>query len=231
MNQAPRPQQQERRRHKRITPPNVRVRCVSGEFDDLTGGVNFAKRLLNLGKGGMCIETTGRLRAGITMSIEVRFDDFGGSLRTKAQMIWVDTLKEGAAETYVAGFRFIGPELTASVREFLDGGRGSMIASRRQAEYVELKEKAEIRKAGAARKPWSAPKKTAVGLFAVIFLYVAGFGGLVTIGRREAPSGTHYRYLGPESKGGGLEEGLATLYSPMTWLLRRAGVDLTYDRP
>jgi hypothetical protein len=222
---------QERRRHRRLSPANVRVRLVSGEFDDLTNGVNFAKRLVNIGRGGMGVETTGRLRPGITLSTEVRFDDFGGSLRAKAQLIWVDTVKQGGLEIYLAGLRFIGPELTASVREFLDGGRGSMIASRRQAEYVDLKEKAEARKAAAVRKPWGAPQKTAVGLLALILLYVAGFGGIVTLGRRESPSGIHYRYLGPQSQGGGLEEGLDTLYSPLAWILRRAGMDLTYDRP
>lgn len=223
MNDAGRPQQ-ERRRHSRLSPPNVKVRCVSGEYDDLTNGVNFARRLINVSLGGMCIETTGRLRAGVRMSADIRFEDIGGALRTQAQLIWVETLKEGAAETYVAGFRFIGPELSSTVREFLDGGRASMIVTKRQAEYKDLKHKSEERKAGLGRKKWSAPKKTAAGLLLLIFFYIAGFGGLVTMGRKESPTGVHFQYptWAPQ-------EGMTTLYSPLYWALRKAGVDLTLD--
>jgi hypothetical protein len=156
------------------------------------------------------------------MSAEIRFDDFGGALRTQAQLLWTDTLKEGAAETYIAGFRFIGPELTSAVREFLEGGRASLIVNKRQAEYVDLKQKADTRKAAAGRKKWSAPKKTAAGLLLLIFFYLAGFGGLVTLGRQESPTGVHFRYptWAPQ-------EGITTLYSPLYWALRKAGVDLT----
>jgi hypothetical protein len=223
MNDSKRPAQ-ERRRHRRLSPPNVRVRCVSGEYDDLVNGVNFARRLINIGLGGMCIETTGRLRAGVKMSAEIRFDDFGGALRTQAQLLWTDTLKEGAAETYIAGFRFIGPELTSAVREFLEGGRASLIVNKRQAEYVDLKQKADTRKAAAGRKKWSAPKKTAAGLLLLIFFYLAGFGGLVTLGRQESPTGVHFRYPAWAP-----QEGMTTLYSPLYWALRKAGVDLTFD--
>jgi len=223
MNDAARPQQ-ERRRHRRLSPPNVRVRCVSGEYDDLTSGVNFARRLLNIGLGGMCVETTGRLRSGVKMSAELRFDDFGGALRTQAQLVWTDTLKEGAAETYVAGFRFIGPEFSSAVREFLDGGRASMIATKRHAEYVDLKQKSEERKAAVGRKKWSAPKKTAAGLLLLIFFYLAGFGGLVTLGRQESPAGVHFRYPAWAP-----QEGMTTLYSPLYWALRKAGVELTLE--
>jgi hypothetical protein len=223
MNSAPRPQQ-ERRRHRRLSPPNVRVRCVSGEYDDLVSGVNFARRLINVGIGGMCVETTGRLRAGVKMSAEIHFDAFGGALRTQAYLVWVDTRKEGAAETYVAGFRFVGPEISSAVREFLDGGRASMIATKRQAEYQDLKQKSEERKASAGRKKWSAPKKTAAGLLLLIFFYLAAFGGFVTIGRRESPTGVHFSYPAWAP-----QEGLTTLYSPVLWALKKAGVDLTLD--
>jgi len=223
MNDAGR-SQQERRRHRRLSPPNVRVRCVSGEYDDLVSGVNFARRLINIGLGGMCVETTGRLRTGVKMSAELRFDDFGGALRTQAYLVWVDTRKEGATETYVAGFRFVGPELTSAVREFLDGGRASMIATRRRADYEDLKQKSEERKASVGRKKWSAPKKTAAGLLLLIFFYLAGFGGLVTIGRQESPTGVHFRYPAWAP-----QEGLTTLYSPVLWALKKAGVDLTLD--
>jgi hypothetical protein len=223
MTGSPRPQE-ERRLHRRLSPRNVRVRLVSGEYDDLTSGVNFAKRLVNIGLGGMCIETTGRLRAGVKMSAEIRFDDFGGALRTQALLVWVDSVKEGAVETYLAGFRFVGPELTSTVREFLEGGRASMIATKRQMEYQDLKVQAEERKAQAGRKKWSAPKKTAAGILLLIFLYVASFGAFVTLGRTEAPSGIHFR-----SPKGIPEESLTTLYAPLTWTFRKAGLEITVD--
>lgn len=222
----------ERRRHRRSAAQNVRVRLVSGDHDDPSSGVNFARRLLNVGLGGMCVETTGRLRAGVTMSAELRFDDFGGALRAKAQLLWVDTLKEGAAETHVAGIRFIGPELTSSVREFLEGGRASMIVNRRKAEYEVLKQQSEERKAGVARTGWSGTAKIAATLLGLALVYLGGFVGAVHAGRREAPGpGIHFRYTGGGSKGGALEEGLATLYSPLYTVVRKAGLDLTYDSP
>jgi len=221
MSGSPGPEK-ERRRHRRQSPPNVRIRCVSGEYDDLSSGVNFAKRLVNIGQGGMCVETTGRLRAGIKMSAEIRFDDLGGTLRSQALIVWAEAIKEGAVETYLAGFRFVDPEITSTVREFLEGGRASMIVTKRQAEYQDLKQKSEARKAEAGRKKWSAPKKTAAGLFLLIFLYLASFGSLVTLGRTEAPSGVHFRY--PK---GIPEKSLTTLYTPLTWALRQAGIEIT----
>ena len=222
----------ERRRHRRLTAENVRVRLVSGGFDDLASGVTFARRLINIGIGGMCVETTGRLRPGVKMSAEVRFDDFVGALRTQAQLIWAETVKQGASEVHLAGFRFVGPELTAPVRDFLEGGRATMIVTKRRAEYEDLKQKSEARKAGVGPKKWGAPKKTAAIFLVLIFVYVASFGGLVFAGRRESQSpGIHFRYTGAESKGGGAEESLSKLYYPLYWAFRKAGIELVYDAP
>src|SRR5258706_4250511 len=147
----------ERRRHARLSPSKVRVRCVSGQFDDLSSTVNFAKRLLNVGVGGMCIETTGRLRPDVALTAEVRFDEFNGTLRSQAKIVWTETVKEGALEIQLAGLRFVGPELTAAVREYLEGGRATMIKAKRSAEYQELKAQSEERKAKVGRKKWSPP--------------------------------------------------------------------------
>jgi hypothetical protein len=223
---------QERRRYRRLTPSKARVRCASGEFEELYNGVDFARRLVNVGLGGMCVETTGRLRPGVKLSAEVRFDDFGGALRTQAKVVWAETKRDGGLETHLAGLVFIQPELTAPVREFLEGGRATMIVNKRQAEYVELKEKAEARKATAEPEPWSAPKKVALVFFVLAFLYVSSFGAVVFAGRRESPSpGTHFRYAGGGSRGGSIEETLSTLYTPLYWACRNAGLDLTYDSP
>jgi hypothetical protein len=233
MSPSPIPQG-ERRRHERLSPDRVKVRCASGELDELYSGVNFAKRVVNVGLGGVCIETTGRLRPDVTLSVEIKFEAISGALRSQAKIIWARTDKEGAAETHLCGLRFIGPEITAPVREYLEGGRASMIMTRRQIEYEELKTKSEARKAAAARKPWSKPKKTVAGILVLLFCYIALFGGLVTHGRREAPAGgggIHYRYLSADSTSGPGEETFAKIFNPLYWAIRKAGVDLTYDQP
>ena len=224
---------QERRRNNRMVLDNVRVRVISGEFDDLAGGVNFAKRLVNCSLAGVCIETTGRLRPDVKLSVELKFDAFNGSLRSHAQIVWANTVNKGGAEIYLAGLRFIGPEITSAVRDFFEGDRASMIMTRRQIEYEELKAKSEARKAGLIKKSWSKPKKTVAGVLVLLFLYVASFGGFVLTGRREAPGpGIHYRYLGPQSTGEGSgEQTVAKVYSPLLWALQKAGVQLTYDDP
>lgn len=228
MNQ-PSPPVQERRSHRRLSLDKVRVRLVSGELDDLSRGVNFAKRLVNVGLGGACIETIGRLRPDVKMFVEIRFDEFGGTLRSEAQAIWTDMAGEKGLETHLMGVSFVKPELTNAVREYFDGGRASAIISKRRAEYEELKAKSTARKAGLVARKGSAAKKTLVALLVLILLYVAGFVGLIAAGRTESQGpGIRYRYLGREGTGGG-EEALAKAYLPLYWVVRKAGIDLTYD--
>ncbi|HVR84494.1 MAG TPA: hypothetical protein VMU54_09300 [Planctomycetota bacterium] len=229
MNDSSRPPA-ERRRSRRVNLTNTRIRCVSGEFDELSSGVNFARRLINVGLGGMCVETTGRLRPDVKLSAEIRFDDFGGALRSQAQLIWADTRMEGALETHLAGFRFIGPELTTSVREFLDGGRASMIVAKRKAEYEVLKQNAEERRAGGPRRRWGRSRTIAVLVLALVVAYVGSFGILVLAGREAAPPpGIHFRYPGAESRDGAVGRALTRLYFPLCWVAREAGFELTPD--
>jgi hypothetical protein len=220
--------QPERRRHRRLSMDKVRVRLVSGQFENLSGTVNFAKRLLNVGLGGACIETTGRLRPDVAMTVEIRFDEFGGNLRSAAQVIWTETVGDKGLETHLMGLKFIGLEISNAVRDYFDGGRASAIISKRRAEYEVLKEKAEARKANVGTPKWSAKKKMLVSALVLVLLYVGSFGGLVAAGRTEsAAPGIHYRYLG----GDDVEGALAKLYSPAYWAARKAGLDLTCDRP
>jgi len=223
----------ERRRHQRIPPDNIRVRVINGMFDDVGGTVNLAKRLVNVSLGGVCIETTGRLRPDVKLNVELKFDAFNGALRAQTQVIWTRTDTAGPVESHFMGLRFVAPEISSAVRDFFEGDRASMIMNRRQIEFEQLKAKSEERKLAAARRPWSKPKKTVAGALVLLFIYVASFAGFVWAGKREvAGPGIHYRYLGPQSTGEGSGEStVAKIYSPLLLGLQKAGVKLTYDDP
>jgi hypothetical protein len=228
MNQTgkPLPGSGERRKYFRREADNkVRVRLVSGEFDDPASSVNFAKRLVNYTQAGACVETTGRLRPDIKMKIELKFDAFNGHLRSQVQVVWADTRNQGASEVHLVGLRFVGPELTNAVRDFFEGDRASLIVSRRKAEYDDLKAKSTARKKNIGKK-WSPAKKTLVPLLLAIFVYFAAFGGLITAGRMESSApGVHFRYL----KDGAADEAVSRVFFPLYWAARKAGVDLVHE--
>lgn len=215
----------ERRRHRRFAPHNVRIWCVGGEFEEMYTTVNFARRLLNLSAKGLCVETTGRLRPDLKMSVEIRFDDVGGTLRSQARIIWTATVKVGAEEVHKAGLWFTGKqETTQAVRDYLEGGRADVIVAKRQAEYRELKQKSEARKEEAPKKGGFL-KKAVVTLLLLTLVYAGSYWGFVAAGRIDSPDGRiHYRYPAAE-------ETLEKVYSPLVWLLRKAGIDLAYGPP
>jgi len=217
-----------------MNPDKVRCRVINGQFDDVGGTVNLAKRMVNVSLGGVCIETTGRLRPDVKLNVEIKFDAFNGALRSQTQVIWTKTLNEGGGnESHLMGLKFIQPEISSTVRDFFEGDRGTLIMTKRRAEYEVLKSNSEKRKAEAGRKPWSKPKKTVAGILVLLFVYVASFGGFVLTGRRESTGpGIHYRYLGPQSTGEGSGEStVAKIYSPLLKGLQKAGVQLNYDDP
>ena len=218
----------ERRRYPRISPPNVKVWVVSGEFEEIYTTVNFCRRFLNVSLGGIGVETTGRLRPDVKMNVEIRFEELGNSLKSEAKIVWVHTATQGASETHRAGLKFVGtPEITKPVREFLTGGRATMIRERRQAEYHVLKQKSESRIV--AQKKSGFLKKLLITLFILALLYVGSFWGLLLLGRTgPQDAGMRFRYLGEESKGG-TEEILSKAYAPLYWVFRKAGINLVYD--
>jgi hypothetical protein len=217
----------ERRKYFRRDADNkIRVRLVSGEFDDPASSVNFAKRLINYTQAGACVETTGRLRPDIKMKIELKFDAFNGHLRSQVQVVWAETRKEGASEVHLVGMRFVGAELTNAVRDFFEGDRASLIVNRRAAEYQELKAKSTARKRNFTGKKWSTAKKSIVFPLLLILIYVGSFGIFVWTGRTNPGGpGIRFQYV----KGGSSEDILAKFYSPLVWTAQKAGVDLTYD--
>jgi hypothetical protein len=221
---------QERRRNERILPENVRAWLVNGQFEEIFSTVNFCKKLINLSPAGMCCETTGRLRVGVQMSAEIRFDGIGGNIRSSAKIVWVDTVQQGGLEIHRAGLQFVGKiDMTKPVREFFGGRSAVSIVATRQAEYQDLKAKSEARKTIGSGKTAAVVKRTGVTLLILLILYLASFGGLIYRGRIQSTQpGIHFRYAGPESKA---EETLAKIYLPLLRLFRAAGVDLNYDPP
>jgi hypothetical protein len=221
---------QERRRNERILPDNVRAWLVNGQFEEIFSTVNFCKRLINLSPAGMCCETTGRLRVGVQMSAEIRFDGIGGNIRAGAKIIWVDTVQNGGLEVYRAGLQFVGKvDMTKPVREFFQGRNPVSIVSSRKAEYQDLKAKSEARKKVVGSRGVAVAKKTGVTLLILLILYLGSFGFLVHRGRVDSPNpGIHYRYASP---GSNAEETLAKIYTPLLRIFRAMGVDLNYTPP
>ena len=223
---------QERRKSRRFVPEDVRVWVVSGEFEELYTTVNFARRLLNLGPKGACVETTGRLRPDVKLSVEVRFDKLNATLRAEARIMWVATEKEGAEEVHKAGLWFTGKvETTEPVRVFLEGGRPERIVAQKQAEYQELKRNSEARKQPAVRKS-GLGRKLVLALFVLFVLYNVSFWGLVARGRTASTTpGISYRFLSAGPEKAGAEKALATFYSPLQALYRLAGIELRHEAP
>jgi hypothetical protein len=200
----------------------MRAWLVSGEFEELYTTVNFAKRLFNIGMGGVCVETTGRLRPDVRMSVEVRFDALNSMLRSQARIVWVHTETVGGSEIHRAGLQFVGrPEITKPVREYLLGGRAEVIAARREADYQALKQKSDEGKTGPRKG--SLLKKLAVTLLILALLYVGSFWALVFVGRT-GPQDAGMRWRYPAS-----EELLKKVYGPLERVFRKAGMALVYD--
>jgi hypothetical protein len=167
------------------------------------------------------------------MNVEVRFDELAGAIRSQARVVWTDTVKQRGAEITRAGLVFTGqPEVTKPVREYLEGGRPTMIRARREAEYVELKKKADAGHEDPEASRGGAAKTTAKVLLFLVLFYAAAYWGLVLLGRVPSPQpGIAYRYLGPASPGGSTEETLAKIFSPALWFFQKVGVDLRYEPP
>lgn len=229
---APAGPRQERRKSRRFIPENVRVWVVSGEFEELYTTVNFARRLLNIGPKGACVETTGRLRPDVKLSLEVRFDSLNATLRAEARIMWAATDTKGSEEIHKAGLWFTGKvETTEPVRVFLEGGRPEKVVAQRQAEYQQLKRKSEERK-GPAPKKAGLFRKLVLALFVLVVLYNASFWGLVARGRIASTSpGIRYRYWPGGAEAVDKEKALTTFYSPLVWVYQKAGVQLLHEAP
>jgi len=218
---------QERRKNERVLPDRVRAWLVNGQFEEIFSTVNFCKKLINISPAGMCCETTGRLRVGVQMTAEIRFDAFGGNIRSSAKIVWVETVQQGGLDIHKCGLQFVGKvEITQPVRQYFQGQNPTMIAATRKQEYNQLKKQSEARKQGIMPKA-GVVKKSGVTLLILLLLYLGSFGVLVYRGRTASTQpGIHYRYMSPGSHA---EETLAKIYMPLLRIFRAMGVDLNHD--
>lgn len=161
------------------------------------------------------------------MSVELRFDDFNGTMRSEARIVWADTKTEGGQEYHLAGLKFVGtPEITAAVKAFFNGESPRKIAAQRQAEFKDLKRRSEARKEGVGGGR-SRPLRKVVAVLLMLSLgYLASFWGFVLLGRTEG-AGLRYRYLG----GGPAEASVAKVYAPARWIFTTLGIPLVHDPP
>lgn len=217
----------ERRAQKRILPANARAWLVSGEFEDLYTTVNFARGLINISPRGACVETSGRLRPDLKLSVEVRFDDIQSSLRAEARAVWTDTVTEGGNETHRMGVCFVGtPQIPKPVRDLLSGARPEAVMAVREREFEDLKRKADERKKGPARKKAGWAKTLGLFVVLLVLIYAAGFWTAVLRGWLEPPGpGIRFRYAKENAE---LDRTLANVFRPAYDLFRAVGIPLTH---
>ena len=159
------------------------------------------------------------------MNVELRFDDFNGTMRSEARIVWTETQTEGGQEVHLAGLMFVGtPEITAAVKAYFRGENPKHIAAQRQADFKDLKRKSEARKDGVAAGRGGALRKVVAILLMLSLGYLASFWGFVLLGRTEG-AGLRYRYLG----GGPAEASVAKVYAPAHWLFHKLGVPLVHE--
>ena len=81
---------QEKRKHPRIPHPSAEVICYGTEFDglDLGNVYNLASKLVDVGLGGVCIISKGKLRTGIRVRLDVTFPSYPARLRGVGVVRW-----------------------------------------------------------------------------------------------------------------------------------------------
>lgn len=99
----------ERRKHPRFKPePDLRFGCYSHAFDEAgPSRVNFAVKAVDLSPGGCCLVTTGRLRVGLPLQIEITVDKDLSRFRAESVIRWADTLQHQGREAHIAGIQFM----------------------------------------------------------------------------------------------------------------------------
>ncbi len=119
--------QKERRKHPRVRPAkDAQVECRSEEVTTTAELHNLATRLLDLSPKGACIVTTGRLREGLPVKLEVSIPGSPSRLSVHAEVRWSTSIGSEAGPqhvAHVAGLRFRAVK-EAKGKAFEKSGRG-----------------------------------------------------------------------------------------------------------
>jgi Tfp pilus assembly protein PilZ len=103
---------EERRKHPRVRPAsNAQVELRSDELQSTAELHNLAIRLLDLSPKGACVVTSGRLREGLPVKLDVSIPGSASRLSVNAEVRWSTSIgAEAGAEhvAHVAGLRFRG---------------------------------------------------------------------------------------------------------------------------
>jgi len=98
----------ERRTGGRSRPaPRLEVRCTNADApaagDD---AYNLARKIVDVSSRGACVVTTGRLRRGVPVAVDLFVPGSGARFRSKATVQWSTTVESRGREAHVAGLRF-----------------------------------------------------------------------------------------------------------------------------
>jgi hypothetical protein len=97
--------QAERRKHPRTKPDSTfRFTCYNADFEEHPlHRTNLALKAVDISAKGLCIVTSGRLRAGVTLMVLIDVPDSDVRFRGKAVVRWSQTLHHQGREAHVAG--------------------------------------------------------------------------------------------------------------------------------
>ena len=97
----------ERRHHPRTrADESYGVACTSADFVVTGKANNLALRILDVGAGGACITTTGRLREGVAIIIAISVPGDPVRHQSKAIVRWSTTIESKGRTAHVAGLQF-----------------------------------------------------------------------------------------------------------------------------
>lgn len=124
---------QEQRKHPRVRPAkDAQVECRSAELNSTADLHNLAIKLLDLSPKGACVVTTGRLRQGLPVKLDVSIPGSPSKLSVNAEVQWSTSIGAEAGPehvAHVAGLRFRGvreakgPAFEGVERERTGGGK------------------------------------------------------------------------------------------------------------
>ncbi len=123
----------DRRKHRRHQPEEACVlSCFNAQFEGpQEDPFNLAMRLIDIGSGGLCFVTVGRLREGVPVRIDLSIPSARSRFRVKGTVRWSQTLESKGRVAHVAGVEFektleaLGPQVESLTVWMRSGERGA----------------------------------------------------------------------------------------------------------